>query len=158
MRKVFFICLFLLLLTGCSSKGENFEVPDDYLITYNAIDIKPGTFFNNVLATLGEYNHVREVESSYIDGTASVYEYDTFEIETYIENNIEKIAAIAITSDEQFTNEGLKLGDSVERMKELYGVNFEMKQDNIYAYKTSDTNILFVVENGIIVGIVYNLV
>lgn len=157
MKKIFIVILLLITLTGCEKKGKPVENLE-YLITYNSIDIKPGTLFQNLVATLEPYNNVREEPSTYTEGTAKVYEYDDFEIETYIdENNIEKIYAISITSEEQPTNEGIKIGENITQMKEIYGLDYTNPIDTVYIYKIENTSLSFITEDDIIIGIVYNL-
>lgn len=154
MKKIIILIVFLLLLNGCTQK-ENTQMPTEYFATYHSIEIKPGTFFNNLIATIGEYNSFRIEESSYYEGESTIYEYDTFEVETYYDDNIEKIYSITFTSDEQLTNEGIKIGDTKERMLSVYKDNYTNNLENIFIYNLSNTNISFTLENDIIIGIVY---
>ncbi len=156
MKKIILLIVLLLFLGGCSKK-EQTKIPTEYYATYNAIEIKPGTFFNNLLSTIGEYNNYRIEDSSFNDEKANIYEYDTFEIETYYDNEIEKIYSITFTSDEQLTNEGIKIGDTKEKMLSTYKNNYTNNVENIFIYNLSNTNISFTIENGIIIGIVYYL-
>ena len=152
------IGLFILLFfTGCNNQTKSTD-NIDFLMTYNEIDIKPGTFFSNVFVNLGEYNNKRVEPSSYYEGEASIYEYDNFEIETYVDKDIEKIYSVIITNEEQGTNEGIKIGDSVKKMVQIYGKNYLKPIDNIYVYTVNNTNITFTIENDIIIGIMYHLV
>ncbi len=159
MKKLFIIFLLTITITGCNPKTSNsMSNISEYYLTYDSVDIKLGTFFSNIIATLGQYNNVREEESSQSEGTSSIYEFDSFEIETYFDNNIEKVYSIAITSDEQLTNEGIKIGDNIETMKNIYGLNYTNPIENIFIYETGNSNISFITENDIIIGIIYYLV
>lgn len=156
MKKIMFLIVLLLFLGGCS-KEEQTKMPTEYYATYNSIEIKPGTFFNNLLSTIGEYNNYRIEDSSFNNEKATIYEYDTFEVETYYDNNIEKIYSITFTSDEQLTNEGIKIGDTEEKMLSTYKDNYTNPTENTFIYNLSNTNISFIIENGIIIEIVYYL-
>lgn len=156
MKKFIIILLSIFLIVGCQKKEEE-KLPTEFYTSYNSIDIKLGTLFNNLLVTLDEYNSSHKEQSNYYDGEATIYEYDTFEIETFLDNNVEKIYSIMFTSDEQLTNEGLRIGDSKEKMINVYKDDYYNPIDNVFIYKLSNTNLSFTLENDIIIGIVYYL-
>lgn len=156
MKKIIIILMFIFLITGCQNK-EEVNMPTEFSTSYNSIEIKPGILFNNLRATLDEYNSSRKEQSNYYDGEATIYVYDTFEIETYFDNNVEKVYSIMFTSDEQLTNEGLRIGDSKEKMLNVYKDDYYNPIDNVFIYKLSNTNLSFTLENDIIIGIVYYL-
>lgn len=155
MKKLIIILIIAILLTGCT-KEEKTSITELYPI-YNEIDVKLNLMFNTIYATLGEYNNKRAEESSYDGSTANIYEYDTLEIETYIDNGIEKVYSITFTSPEQETKEGIKIGDSKEQMLKTYKEDYQEPIDNIFIYNISNTNLSFTIENDIIVGIRYYL-
>lgn len=156
MKKI--IVLFLCLLIVCSCEKKEEQTISEYYPTYNAIDIKPGTIFSNVAISLADYNNTYTTESSYNEKTANIYEYDTFEIETYYDTaEIEKIYSIRITSEEQKTNEGIKIGDTIEDMRSIYGLNYTNPIENMYLYNLANTNIAFTIDNNQITEIIYYL-
>lgn len=156
MKKILIIFTIIFFISGCQ-KEESYINPTEYYTKYNSIEIRPGTFFNNLIATLDEYNSYRIEQSNYYEGEATIYEYNTFEVETYFDNNIEKIFSIRFTSDNQLTNEGVRLGDSKEKMLNIYKNNYTNPDDNIFVYNLSNTNLSFTIEDDIIVEIVYYL-
>lgn len=156
MKKIIIFFLCLCILCSCENKEE--QTISEYYPTYNAIDMKPGTIFSNVAISLTDYNATYTTTSNYNGKTANVYEYDTFEIETYYdEKEIEKIYSIRITSEEQPTNEGIKIGDTIDGMLNTYGVNYTNPIENIYLYNLANTNISFTIENEQIIEIIYYL-
>lgn len=156
MKKTIILFISLFILCSCSKKEEQPLIKEFYP-KYNSIEIKPGTIFSNTLVSLGEYNKTRIEPSSYYEGNANIYEYDNFEIETYYDNSLEKIYSITITSEEQLTNEGIKIGDTKDMMIKKYGKDYKNPVDNIYVYNLSNTNISFSIENDIIIQIIYFL-
>ncbi len=156
MRKLIILIISLFIITGCFNTSQSL-IPEitEYYATYNSIDLKPGTLFNNVLITLGDYNDIRVEPSSKDNSEANIYSYDDFEIETYVEETVEKIYLIRITSSSFPTNEGIKIGDSKSQMISIYGNNYTNIEDEIFIYNISNTNISFTIENDIIIGIVY---
>lgn len=156
MKRIIIIFISLILITGCTKETKIEDITEFYP-TYNEIDIKLDLMFNTILASLGEYNNVRKETSSYDSSITTIYEYDTLEIETYISSGIEKVYAITFTSEEQSTKEGIHIGDTKDKMLEIYKNNYTNPIDNIYIYNISNTNISFTLENDIIVGIRYHL-
>lgn len=157
MKKLFIIIICIFLITGCKEKKQESLSITEFYPTYNSIDIKPGTFFNNIIASIGNYNDVRIEPSNYYEGDANIYEYDTFEVETYYDDEIEKIYSIRITSEEQTTNENIKIGNTKKDMISVYGENYQNIEDTIFIYKLANTNLSFTIENDIIIEIVYYL-
>ncbi len=157
MKKIFIFIITLLLLTGCTSNSIKQEETKDYYLTYNNYEIKVGNDFKPLLALVGPYNNVREEVSTYQDTMANFYEYDDFEIETYIEDGIEKIYSITITNEKIVTNEGIHLNSTYQEMIVSYGLNYSNPYEGIYNYNLKNSNISFIVDNDIIVSIRYYL-
>ncbi len=155
MKRIIILLLCLIAISGCNKVDS--IIINDYSTSYNNIELKPGIFFNNILATIGEYNSYRIGQSNYYEGEATIYEYDTFEIETYYDNNIEKVYSITFTSNNQITNEGVRIGDSKKKMLNIYKNDYTNIEDNVFVYNLSNTNLSFVIDNDIIIGIVYYL-
>ena len=155
MKKVlFFLIILLLLITICTKVANNKEEPvNDYYLTYNEIDIKLNTLFSNTYALIGEYNANR-IED-YENYQSNIYEYDYFEIETFYENNTEKISSINLTSNEIATRENIKIGSSKEEILNTYGNEYKVIGDNIYIFTHNNTSIEFIIENNYIMGIKY---
>ena len=157
MKKIIILIFTLFFLCSCETKEE--KNIDEYYFTYNAIDLKPGIIFNNVSVSLEEYNNTYSESSNYNESSANIYEYDDFEIETYYdETGIEKIYSIRLTNQEQKTNEGIKIGDTIDNMLKTYGDNYEKIDDNTYLYNISKTNITFTINDNLITDIVYYLI
>ena len=152
MKKLLLLILSICLLTGCETKKKT--SPEEYYFTYNGSDIKLNTLFSNTYSIIGNYNFDRLEDSYYYEYKSNVYEYDDFEIETYYDNDIEKIAAITLTSENIQTTESLRIYDSKEKMINIYGKNYQL-QGNTYIYKLANTNLSFTIENDIIISIRY---
>ena len=79
------------------------------------------------------------------------------EIETYKDDNEEKVYGFWFTTNKFNTNEGVRIGDTIEKMFYVYGNNYK-KNNNVYTYKLNNSSLLFIIDNGIIKGIEYSLV
>ncbi len=157
MKKVILI-ISLIFLVGCTSNSmKNNESITEYYLTYNQDKLKVGMNYTNLSLIVGPYNNVRTEESTYQEGLSNIYEYDDFEVETYKENNVEKIYAINITNEKIVTNEGIHLYSTKQDMFDCYGNNYYSPYDNVYIYNLNNSNISFIVENDIIINIRYYL-
>ena len=156
MKKIIIIAICFVLILGCEKKEQN-EI-NDLQFTHNSFEIKPGIMFNNIKYLLNETNDIRSITSNYNEQEANVYEYDNFEIETYYDNNQnEKIYSIRLTNDQEQTNEGIKIGDTIDNMISTYGPKYELLSDNVYLYNFDDINITFTINDNKINEIVYYL-
>ncbi len=150
--KILIIVSFIIFIGGCTKDKSASE----YTFTYNNLTITPGTLFSNVLANLGQPNDTSTENNLDSNSPIHIYQYDHFVIETYYEDNTEKVYSIAFIDSEVSTNEGIKIGDRIDNIINTYGSSFDNK-NNIYVYNYLNTNMSFIVENDIIVSIKYYL-
>jgi hypothetical protein len=78
-----------------------------------------------------------------------VYTYDSIEVVAYDEGQGEHLYCIYLVDPNISTDEGLCLGDSVEKMIELYGENYT-KTGSEYAYYRGDTILIVLAQGGMI--------
>lgn len=154
MKKIILIFIVIITFTACTHKTKNENLITEFYFTYNDVAIKLNTDFTNTLVTIGSYNeqYTNELSEQY----NNVYSFDEFEIETIIKDKVEKIFSIYFTSKNIYTNEGIKIGDSVEKMLENYGNNYENSTEELYTYRLNNTAISFIIENNKIINIQYN--
>jgi len=150
MIKKIIIIICLLFIVGCNKKVEEKTIYE-YYITIDDIDIKVNRAFDLLEYSLGKYE-----TSKYEDGNY-IYSYDGIDIETYNDNNIYKVSSFWLTSDKYRTNEGIRIGDSIDKMIYIYGDNY-LYQENVYIYELNNSSLVFLTSGGIIHGIEYNLV
>lgn len=146
------IILISINFSACQNKKNAVKTPTtEYYLNYHDTIIKLNSNYTNVIATLGLSNDSRQENDE-----ISIYSYDDFEIETSLENNIEKIKSLWFTSENITTNEDIKIGDTKEKMEQTYG-HATTHQGNVYVYNLNETNLSFVTENDKIINIEYML-
>lgn len=150
---VLIIILISINLSACQNKKSTTAKVEqtEYYLNYDNIAIKLNSNYTNIIATLGLSNDSRKENEN-----TKVYSYDNFEIETSIENNVEKIKSLWFTSENITTNEGLKIGDTKEKIEQTYG-QATTSQNDVYIYSTNGTSLSFVTENNKIINIEYML-
>lgn len=98
-----------------------------------------------------------EVESCAFEGLDKEYTYDHYVVTTYPEEGTDKVKSVYFLDSEVQTTEGIKIGDTYEKMVEAYGSDYE-NSDNQYTYTKGKTQIIFLVEENTISDITYNYV
>ncbi len=147
-RKIIILIISLLLVCGCSNKKREII---EYYVTVDNVDIKVNRLFSYLNSTLGSYNEIKENDSNI------VYSYNDIEIETYMEGEEEKVRSFWFTTNKYYTNEGIRIGDNVDKMLYVYGDNYIYIND-IYMYELNGSSISFIVDRDVITGIEYSLI
>ncbi len=98
-----------------------------------------------------------EMESCAFEGLDKEYTYDHYVISTYPEGEIDKVKSVYFLDEEAQTTEGVKIGDTYDKMVEVYGEDYQ-NTDNQYTYEKEKTQIIFLVEDNVISQIEYNYV
>ena len=106
------------------NQSEQKEENGTFSLLYEGVTLIPGEVFDE--SSLGEYSGVSEVPSCAFDGNDRVYNYEMFELTAYIDGDKERIYSIYFIDPNLPTTEGLRMGDTVDDMKSLYGENYEM--------------------------------
>lgn len=112
------------------------------------VDIEP------VLSALGEADSVYETPSCAGDGTAYVYNYGSFEIQTYPDGDKNMIGYIMLKDDTVATPEGIDLSMTKEDITGAYGTP-SSEDDHGLVYEKGGMKLKFVFEGDNIVSIEY---
>ncbi len=126
----------------------------EYEFTYQGKTIKVNEVMDK--EKIGPENSFYEVPSCAFEGMDKIYEYEHFEIETYMDQEKERIYSIYFTDTKQTTTEGVCVSDSYDKMVETYGNDYK-KDGTQYTYTNEDTCLEFIVENDVITSIKYVL-
>lgn len=121
---------------------------------YEGVKLTPGEVFEQSM--LGEASGISERETCAFGEKARVYNYEVFELETYVEGEKEFIYSIYFIDPNLPTTEGLCLGDTVDDMKAFYGENYEMEGGS-YDYSGGDTMLAIITQNDVVMSIEYRL-
>ena len=138
-----------------TSGGESSTTQEMYAFKANETEIGLGDNLLNL--ELPEASNVYKTESCAFDGIEKTYTYEDYEITTCVKEDSEDIISIYFTSDQVSTNEGIKIGDSIDTMKQAYGEDFELA-DVSYTYKKGNSTLTFIADNDVITSIEYRLV
>lgn len=94
---------------------------------------------------LGEPISYFESESCAIGDLDKVYTYHGFRIDTYQFDGVDYISDVIFTDDTVSTPEGASIGDSVDKIKEIYGE--PTSQDNVrMVYENGNMKLVFLLD------------
>ena len=127
-----------------SDKTDVVVADGTFAYTYRGTPLVPGEVFD--AGKLPKPMATTTIPSCAFSGTDNVYTYDSIEVVAYDEGQGEHLYSIYLLDPNTPTDEGLMLGDSVERMVELYGEDYTQTGSE-YAYYRGDT-ILIVLAPG----------
>jgi hypothetical protein len=165
MKKAIAIFMFILCIFGMVACGgnegtgeETFEITDNGLFAYrhtNGVVIHPHDSMRQISEAMGEEKECRE--SSGASGRTLTYIYDGLRIVTYPDKNANYIYQIILTDTTVSTLKGIKIGDPIEKVVEVYGDDFTYSGSG-YKYTKGLSNLLFVYTNGLVSSIQYTAI
>ncbi len=148
------LCVLLLAFVGCKSENGDTEDKGVY-VDYNGTRIVMGAAADDIIKSLGEPTEKREIGDCGGLGAQVKYSYDSLEVyvlESKTDGNI--IDGIIFRDDLVETPEGVCIGQSVDKAKELLGEPTE-SDDKSLKYKKDAYVLLLGCESGTITSVDY---
>lgn len=129
------ICMIAMLFVGCGENEQNNQdnLPAAAMGSFSSNDIaliiegktyRSSENVNTLLKVLGDNYMYSEAISCAYDGLDKSYSYDNIDVYTYPDKDIDRVSEITIYGGDAETGKGLKVGDTVKRMEELYGTGY----------------------------------
>ena len=126
--------------TGAASGGAG-----GYMYETNGVKLEIDSEMSQYEDALGEPISMFESESCAIGDLDKVFTYHGFRVDTYQFDGIDYISDVIFTDDTVSTPEGAAIGDSVDRIKELYGE--PTSQDDVrMVYENGDMKLVFLLD------------
>ena len=149
---VAFVLLLILILSGCERQdGE--ERSGKYKLCVNDFIFSVGDDADKVVLALGEPNYFSVAPSCAGVGNDELYVYNGFRITAHRDGKSAEISIIELTNDTLSTLEGICIGDSEDRIAEIYG-NGKIFTGGI-EYGRDSCCLRFFLSDGRVVGIKY---
>lgn len=125
-----------------------------YAFVYNDVVIEIDAEATPIIEELGAANSYFEAPSCAFEGIDKMYTYTSFEVDTYPLEGQDYISAIIFKDDAILTAEGICIGDSIDKVKEIYGDDSDM-DNGMLVYKKDDMKLCFIIQNEAVVSIEY---
>ena len=138
-----------------SNESQTAQNSTTYVFEYQGVKLQPGAAFD--ASALPEATSTYTVPSCALEGTDNVYNYDTFEVTAYDEGKGEFIYSIYFIDPNLTTPEGLALGDTLDKVIDLYGENY-VQEGTSYTYVGGNTSLVIIMQNDTIASIEYRLI
>lgn len=123
--------------------------------TENGVEINIGAPSDPIVEQLGQPLKTFDAPSCAFSGTSYTYTYEKFTLETYPEDNINKVYAVTLLEG-AVTPEGIKIGDSAENVKAVCGEPGK-SADSYLMYQNDDIALQFFLSNEKVTSIVYTM-
>lgn len=124
-----------------------------YVLKVNNVTVEVDGDAAPVVEALGEPVSYFEAASCAFEGLDKIYTYNGFEIDTYPSKDRDLVSAVILKDDSIATAEGVCIGDSLEKLQEVYG---EAAQENgMLIYARDGMKLCFILQDDSIVSIEY---
>lgn len=133
---------------------ESSEQYKGYIFIYDDIAIEIDAESEPIVKQLGEANAYFEAPSCAFEGIDRMYTYNNFELDTYPVNNIDHISAIIFKDDMITTAEGVGIGDSAEKVAEIYGED-AINESGMVVYEKDGMKLCFIIKEDMVVSVEY---
>lgn len=137
-----------------ASDQETSQEEGVFSFEYKGATLIPGEPVD--LSTLPKYASAAEVPSCAFGGNDKVYNFKTFELTAYLDETEERVYSIYFIDPNLPTTEGLRLGDTLDDMKSIYGENYETEGTSC-TYTRGDTLLIVITNKDIVTSIEYRL-
>lgn len=126
-----------------------------FTFVHNNVKITPNDLVDPLVAALGsDYTYFESPSCAYI-GLDKCYVYKGFSIYTYPDDNaVDHVLQVVLTDDTLSTPEGLIIGDTAEKVIELYGNDY-VESEGSYAYTREKTTLMIIMKNDRVLSIQY---
>ncbi len=159
------LCLILAamcLLAVVSCEKENDETAAAFAVfSYNGVQIPIGAEAAPILTALGGAPKVASTASCYGDDFDRIYEYTSFQVETYTRGGVEYVMKISVINDIEVnvqTPEGVRIGTKREDVLAVYGTPTEESDAAlVYLNSSNQSKLQILFRNGAVTGIQYLL-
>lgn len=131
------------------------EAGNPYTFTFSDVELIPGAAFD--AAKLPDAASTYQVPSCALEGTDNVYNYEAFEVTAFNDGKSEYIYSIYFLDPNLATPEGLALGDTLDKVVDLYGDGY-IQEGTSYTYESAGTMLIIILQNDTIASIEYRMV
>ena len=133
---------------------ESEEAYKGYAYTHDGVAIVIDAQADVVIEQLGEALSYFEAPSCAFEGIDKIYTYSSFEVETYPLEGVDYISLVTLKDDSVATTEGVSIGDSVDKVKEVYGADFT-EESGMIVYLKDDMKLCFIIQDDEVVSVEY---
>ncbi len=156
MKKTIWMLLVVLLLAALCACTDGETDAVEYVFSVGDVKIELDAAAEPILSALGEPKQYSESPSCAFEGLDKVYVYAGFQIQTYPLNGKDYILSVDLTDDSHTTKEGAAIGNTRDRVVEIYGAPAEESATAlIYRDAEKGHTLQFLLRDGKVTNIQY---
>ncbi len=153
-RGSFLIFILVILMLAACDHSETRVTQKQFAITAQDVTFSVGDDCDSVLEALGEPNRCSSAPSCAGEGEDELYVYNGFLITAHRAYGKAEVTSVELTNDTVSTCEGVSIGDSSERLTDIYGEGEHFSGGVEYVGK--NCRLRFYIKEGKIAGIRYS--
>ncbi len=124
-----------------------------YVFVYKGTSIEVDADAAPVVAALGEPTSYFEAASCAFEGLDKTYTYGGFELYTYPSGDKDQVSAVVLKDDSVSTPEGVCIGDTPEKVQQVYGDGTE--ENGMLVYAKDGMKLCLILKDGSVASIEY---
>ena len=124
-----------------------------YVLTVNNVTVEVDAEAAPIVEALGEPVSYFEAASCAFEGLDKIYTYNSFEIDTYPSQDRDLVSAVILKDDSIATAEGVCIGDSLEKLQEVYGE--ATLENGMLIYAKDGMKLCFIMQDDSVISIEY---
>ena len=136
-----------------SNKNENSEKAG-YVFQSNGVSVVIDAEAAPILDGLGKEDSYYESPSCAFGDLDKIYVYPGFEVDTYSLEGVDYVSAVIFLDDSVATPEGVGIGETVDKVKEVYGEPTS-ETATMYAYVKDHMKLCFIINDGTVEAVEY---
>ena len=140
--------------TSAEDTKDSTSSYEGYVFESNGVSVEVDGDFSKFEAGLGEPANYYEAPSCAFGDLDKVYTYSGFEIDTYQTEGVDHVSAVIFLDDSVATPEGLCIGDSADKVTELYG-EATAADDAQMTYEKGGMKLVILLKDGTVSTIEY---
>lgn len=138
-----------------TSREQTTEVQQGYFFEYNDFIFAVNEEVSDLLVLLGEPQAFLENPSCALGDLARIYTFADFQLTTYLKGEKEYLQSLVLKTDLVETAEGVCLGDTEEKVRQVYGEPSE-NSGNLWIYQSGNGKLQILVKEGSVESIEYS--
>ena len=139
---------------SAGSTAQATKEAEEFVFVYNGTEIPMKADAKPILEALGEAKSYNEEKSCAFDGLDKTYFYGSFYLYTYPQGEDDYVNMVELFDDTVQTKEGLAIGDSKEKVEELYGAD-SFNGTNAYIINAKDSSLTIILDKDKVSSIQY---
>lgn len=139
--------------SGADQTTEETAGQKGYIYVHDGVVVEIDADAALAVEQLGEPLSYFEAPSCAFEGIDKIYTYSSFEIETYPMEGKDFISMVTFKDDSITTPEGVGIGDTVDKVKEVYGDCTE--EGGMLVYEKDNMKLCFIVKDGSVASVEY---